>query len=110
LFAPTNASFDKLPKRTVEDLLKPEFEAALSGILTYHAVAGNLDATAVMAAIKAGKGKTVPTKVNGAELAVFMDGKNVILTDSKGGKSTATSTDLKASNGVVHVIDTVLMP
>jgi len=110
VFAPTNAAFDKLPKGTVEGLLKPESKAALSGILTYHVVAGNLDATAVVAAIKAGKGKAVLTTVNGAKLTASMDGKNVILTDSKGGKSTVTATDLKGTNGVVHVIDTVLMP
>jgi len=110
VFAPTNAAFDKLPKGTVEGLLKPDSKAALSGILTYHVVAGNLDAAAVVAAIKAGKGKAVLTTVNGAKLTASMDGKNVILTDSKGGKAIVTATDLKGTNGVVHVIDTVLMP
>jgi len=110
VFAPTNAAFEKLPKGTVEGLLKPDSKAALSGILTYHVVAGNLDAAAVVAAIKAGKGKAVLTTVNGAKLTASMDGKNVILTDSKGGKAIVTATDLKGTNGVVHVIDTVLMP
>ncbi len=110
VFAPTNAAFDKLPKGTVEGLLKPESKAALSGILTYHVVAGNLDATAVVAAIKAGKGKAVLTTVNGAQLTATLKGDKVILTDSKGGTATVTVTDLKGSNGVVHVIDTVLMP
>jgi len=110
VFAPTNAAFDKLPKGTVEGLLKPESKAALSGILTYHVVAGNLDATAVVAAIKAGKGKAVLTTVNGAQLTATLKGDKVILTDSKGGTSTVTVTDLKGSNGVVHVIDAVLMP
>ena len=110
VFAPTNAAFDKLPKGTVEGLLKPESKAALSGILTYHVVAGVLDATAVVNAIKAGKGKAVLTTVNGAKLTASMKGDKVILTDSKGGTSTVTATDLKGTNGVVHVIDTVLMP
>ncbi len=110
VFAPTNAAFDKLPKGTVEGLLKPESKDALSGILTYHVVAGNLDATAVVAAIKAGKGKAVLTTVNGAQLTPSMKGDKVILTDSKGGTATVIATDLKGSNGVIHVIDTVLMP
>ncbi len=110
VFAPTNAAFDKLPKGTVEGLLKPESKAALSGILTYHVVAGNLDAAAVVAAIKAGKGKAVVTTVNGAQLTATLKGDKVILTDSKAGTAVVTATDLKGSNGVVHVIDTVLMP
>jgi len=110
VFAPTNAAFGKLPAGTVESLLKPESKAALSGILTYHVVAGNLDAAAVVAAIKNGKGKAELTTVNGAKLTARLDGDKVILTDAKGGKSTVTATDLKGSNGVVHVIDTVLMP
>jgi len=110
VFAPTNAAFDKLPKGTLDGLLKPESKAALSGILTYHVVAGNLDAAAVVAAIKAGKGKAVLTTVNGAKLTASMKEEKVILTDSKGGTSVVTATDLKGSNGVVHVIDSVLMP
>ena len=110
VFAPTNAAFDKLPKGTLDGLLKPESKAALSGILTYHVVAGNLDAAAVVAAIKAGKGKAVLTTVNGAKLTASMKEDKVILTDSKGGTSVVTATDLKGSNGVVHVIDSVLMP
>ena len=98
VFAPTNTAFGKLPAGTVESLLKPESKATLTGILTYHVVAGNLDAAAVVAAIKKGKGK------------VELNGDKVILTDAKGGKATVTATDLKGSNGVVHVIDTVLMP
>lgn len=110
VFAPTNAAFDKLPKGTVEGLLKPGSKDALAGILTYHVVAGNVDATAVVAAIKAGKGKAVLTTVNGAKLTASLKGDKVILTDSKGGSSVVTATDLKGSNGVIHVIDTVLMP
>jgi uncharacterized surface protein with fasciclin (FAS1) repeats len=110
VFAPTNAAFDKLPAGTVEGLLKPEAKADLAGILTYHVVAGNLDAAAVVAAIKKGKGKAKVTTVNGGTLTASLDGDKVILTDAKGGKSTVVATDLKGSNGVIHVIDTVVLP
>ncbi len=110
VFAPTNTAFGNLPKGTVENLLKPEQKKALTGILTYHVVAGNLDAAAVVAAIKEGKGKAVLTTVNGEKLTASLDGKKVILTDAKGGKATVTATDLKGSNGVIHVIDAVLLP
>ena len=110
VFAPTNEAFGNLPKGTVETLLKPENKSMLAGILTYHVVAGNLDAAAVMGAIKKGKGKVVLTTVAGGKLtASIVDGK-VILTDEKGGKSTVTATDLKGTNGVIHVIDSVLLP
>jgi uncharacterized surface protein with fasciclin (FAS1) repeats len=110
LFAPTNAAFEKLPTGTLDGLLKPDSKAALSGILTYHVVAGKLDAAAVMAAIKTGNGKAVLTTVNGAKLTASLNGGKVMLTDSKGGTAMVTATDLKGTNGVVHVIDTVLMP
>ena len=110
VFAPTNAAFGKLPNGTVESLLKPESKATLAGILTYHVVAGNIDAAAVLAAIEKGKGKAVLTTVNGEKLTASLDGKNVVLTDAKGGKTTITAVDLKGSNGVVHVIDAVLLP
>lgn len=110
VFAPTNSAFDKLPAGTVDNLLKPENKAMLASILTYHVVAGNLNANAILAAIKAGKGKAVLTTVNGAKLTASLKGKNVILTDAKGDVANVTATDLKASNGVVHVIDTVIMP
>jgi uncharacterized surface protein with fasciclin (FAS1) repeats len=110
VFAPTNTAFGNLPTGTVETLLKPESKATLSGILTYHVFAGNLDATAVVAAIKKGKGKAELTTVNGAKLTASLDGEKVILTDAKGGKATVIVADLKGSNGVVHVIDAVLMP
>jgi uncharacterized surface protein with fasciclin (FAS1) repeats len=110
VFAPTNKAFSNLPKGTLDNLLKPEQKATLAGILTYHVVAGNLDAAAVVAAIKAGNGKAVLTTVNGEKLTATLDGKKVILTDAKGGKATVTVTDLKGSNGVVHVIDAVLLP
>ncbi|MBK7149940.1 MAG: fasciclin domain-containing protein [Bacteroidetes bacterium] len=110
VFAPTNTAFGNLPKGTLETLLKPESKTALAGILTYHVFAGNLDAAAVVAAIEKGKGKAELTTVNGAKLTASLSGKNVILTDAKGGKATVTATDLKGSNGVVHVIDAVLLP
>lgn len=110
VFAPTNAAFDKLPKGTVESLLKPENKAKLSKILTYHVVSGNLDATAVIAAIKKGKGKAVLTTVSGGKLTGSLDGDKVKLTDESGNSAYVTATDLKGSNGVVHVIDSVVLP
>jgi uncharacterized surface protein with fasciclin (FAS1) repeats len=109
VFAPTNDAFSKLPAGTVETLLKPENKAQLTGILTYHVVAGKLDAKAVLAAIKAGNGKAVLTTVAGGKLTASVENGKVVLTDEKGGKATVTATDLKASNGIIHVIDTVVL-
>jgi uncharacterized surface protein with fasciclin (FAS1) repeats len=110
VFAPSNSAFDKLPKGTVENLLKPESKEALIKLLTYHVVAGNLKASDVLAAIKAGKGKAVVKTVQGENLIASLENGKVILTDEKGGKAVVTATDLTASNGVVHVIDSVVMP
>ena len=110
VFAPTNDAFSKLPAGTVDNLLKPENKTTLAGILTYHVVAGELDAKAVLAAIKKGNGKVELTTVAGGKLTASLENGKVVLTDAKGGKSTVTATDLKASNGVIHVIDAVLMP
>lgn len=110
VFAPTNAAFGKLPSGTVDNLLKPESKAQLTGVLTYHVVAGNLDAAAVMAAIKAGSGKATLTTVAGGKLTAAIENGKVVLTDDSGGKSIVTATDLKASNGVIHVIESVLLP
>lgn len=110
VFAPTNAAFDKLPAGTVAFLLKPENKAALAGILTYHVVAGNLTAKDVVAAIKNGGGKAEVPTVAGGKLVASIENGKVILTDEKGGKATVVATDLKASNGVIHVIDTVVLP
>ena len=110
VFAPTNDAFAKLPAGTVETLLKEENKAKLSSILTYHVVSGNLDASKVVEAIKEGKGKAVLTTLSGSKLTATMAKGKVILTDEKGGQSTVTATDLKASNGVIHVIDSVLLP
>ncbi len=110
VFAPTNDAFAKLPAGTVEGLLKPESKGALTGILTYHVVAGNLDAKAVLAAIKKGGGKVTLTTVAGGKLTASVVEGKVILTDENGGKATVTATDLKGSNGIIHVIDAVLLP
>jgi len=109
VFAPTNEAFDKLPKGTVEELLKPENKKMLQGILTYHVVAGKLDSKAIAAAIKAGKGKAVFTTVQGGKLTAMMDGKKLVLTDEKGKKTTVTIADVYQSNGVIHVVDAVVM-
>ena len=110
IFAPSNSAFDKLPKGTVETLLKPENKVALANLLTYHVVAGNLKASDVLEAIKAGKGKAVVKTIQGESLTASLDNGKVILTDAKGGKATVTTTDLTATNGVIHVIDSVVMP
>jgi uncharacterized surface protein with fasciclin (FAS1) repeats len=110
VFAPVNEAFGKLPAGTVDFLLKPENKATLAKILTYHVVAGNIDANAVIAAIKAGNGKAVLTTVSGNTLSATIDNGKVKLTDEKGGTSFVTVTDLKGSNGVIHVIDTVVLP
>jgi uncharacterized surface protein with fasciclin (FAS1) repeats len=110
IFAPSNSAFDKLPKGTVETLLKPENKAALANLLTYHVVAGNLKASDVLEAIKAGKGKAVVKTIQGESLTASLHNGKVILTDAKGGKATVTTTDLTATNGVIHVIDSVVMP
>ena len=110
VFAPTNNAFAKLPAGTLDDLLKSENKSKLAGILTYHVVAGNLDAKAVMAAIEEGVGKAVLTTVAGGMLTARVVKGKVVLTDENGGKATVTATDLKATNGVIHVVDKVLMP
>jgi uncharacterized surface protein with fasciclin (FAS1) repeats len=110
VFAPTNAAFNKLPAGTVETLLKPENKAQLAKILTYHVVSGNLDATAVITAINGGKGKVVLTTVSGGKLTASMDMGKVKLTDESGNSAFVTAADLKGTNGVVHVIDGVVLP
>lgn len=110
VFAPTNEAFAKLPEGTVASLLKPENKATLTQILTYHVVAGKLDAAAVLKAIKEGKGKAVLTMVSGGKLTASLKAGKVILTDEKGGTATVTATDLEAGNGMVHVIDSVVLP
>ena len=110
VFAPTNAAFDKLPAGTVGNLVKPENKATLTTILTYHVVAGKMDSKAIAKAIKAGGGKSELTTVQGGKLWAWMEGKKLVLKDEKGGMSTVTIADVYQKNGVIHVIDTVLMP
>jgi uncharacterized surface protein with fasciclin (FAS1) repeats len=110
VFAPTNNAFAKLPAGTVETLVKPENKATLTSILTYHVVPGRLTAKDIMAAIKAGGGEAKVTTVNGGQLTASMMGGKLMLTDAKGGMSTVTMANVMQSNGVVHVIDTVVMP
>lgn len=110
VFAPVNAAFGKLPAGTVESLLKPENKATLAKVLTYHVVAGNLDAAAVVKAITDGGGKVTVKTVSGGSLTASLKDGKVILTDENGGVSTVVATDLKAGNGVIHVIDTVVLP
>ncbi len=110
VFAPTNAAFAKLPAGTVETLVKPENKGTLTSILTYHVVAGRMTGMDIMNAIKAGGGKATLTTVNGGTLTATTMGKTIMLTDAKGGKSHVTIGNVMQSNGVIHVIDTVLLP
>jgi uncharacterized surface protein with fasciclin (FAS1) repeats len=110
VFAPTNDAFAKLPAGTVESLLKPEAKATLVKILTYHVVAGNLDAASVVKAIEAGKGSAKVKTVSGGTLTASLKDGKVILTDENGKTATVVAADLKSGNGVVHVIDSVVLP
>ena len=109
VFAPTNSAFDKLPKGTVETLLKPENKRMLQGILTYHVIAGKMNAKDIAKAIKDGNGTATLTTVQGGKLTAMMKGSDLILKDEKGNQSTVTIADVDQSNGVIHVVDTVLM-
>jgi uncharacterized surface protein with fasciclin (FAS1) repeats len=110
VFAPTNAAFAKLPAGTVETLVKPENKGLLTSILTYHVVAGRMTSVDIAKAIKAGGGRAVLTTVNGGTLTASMMGKRLMLTDAKGGTSHVTIGNVMQSNGVIHVIDSVVMP
>ncbi len=110
IFAPVNDAFAKLPAGTLDNLLKPESKATLAKILTYHVVAGNLDAAAVIAAIKKGGGKVVVATVSGGNLTASIEKGKVKLTDENGGTAFVIATDLKATNGIIHVIDSVVLP
>ena len=110
VFAPTNEAFEKLPAGTVETLLKPENKEKLTGILTYHVVAGKMTASKLSQEIKAGGGSAKLKTVNGETLTAKMSGDSIELVDSKGGTSKVTTGDVIQSNGVIHVIDTVVMP
>ena len=110
VFAPTNAAFAKLPAGTVETLVKPENKDTLTSILTYHVVAGRMTSADIARAIKAGHGKAVLTTVQGEPLTATMMGGKLMLTDAKGGMSMVTIANVMQSNGVIHVVNTVLMP
>lgn len=110
VFAPVNDAFAALPAGTVDTLLKPENRSMLTGILTYHVVAGSRDSKSIAKEIKKGGGKATLKTVAGGSLWASMDGSTLVLTDEKGGTSRVTIADVRQSNGVIHVIDSVLMP
>jgi len=110
VFAPTNAAFAKLPAGTVDTLLKPENKGQLTGVLTYHVVPGKMTAQDLAAKVKEGGGKATLKTVQGATLTVTPSGNTLVITDQKGGKSTVAIADVMQSNGVIHVVDTVLLP
>lgn len=110
VFAPTDAAFGALPAGTVDTLLKPESKADLTAVLTYHVVAGNVDAATLASQIEAGSGTATLKTVQGGELKARLADGGVTLTDAKGNTAKVTTADLKASNGVIHVVDKVLMP
>jgi uncharacterized surface protein with fasciclin (FAS1) repeats len=110
VFAPTNSAFEKLPAGTVDNLLKPENKEMLSSVLTYHVLPGKLDSKEIAAMIKKGDGKAELTTVQGGKIWLWMKGDNLVIKDEKGGMATVTISDVYQSNGVIHVIDTVVMP
>ena len=110
VFAPTNAAFNLLPDGTVATLLKPENKAALTGVLTYHVLAGKFSSMDIAKLIKKGHGKATVKTVAGGKLIVSMEGKKLAIQDEKGGKAYVTIKDVNQSNGVIHVIDHVLLP
>ena len=110
VFAPTNAALDKLPEGTVATLVKPENKATLQTILKYHVVAGKWNAKAIAKLIKDGKGKAMIKTVSGGTLTAWTKGDNVYVTDENGNSAMVTIADVNQSNGVIHVIDTVLLP
>ncbi len=110
VFAPTNAAFDMVPQEAVASLMKPENKKALAGILTYHVVAGKVSAADLMKQIKDGNGTATLTTVAGGKLTAMEKDGNVYLKDEKGGEAMVSTADVDQSNGVIHVIDHVLMP
>jgi uncharacterized surface protein with fasciclin (FAS1) repeats len=110
VFAPTNAAFDKLPAGTVDTMLKPENKEMLIKVLTYHIVPGKMDSKTIAAAIKKGNGTATFKTASGGTLTAMMNGNTLVLKDEKGGTSTVTIADVNQKNGVIHVVDTVLMP
>ncbi len=110
VFAPTDEAFNKLPAGTVDNLVKSENKATLTKILTYHVVSGRLSAAELWKQVKAGNGKAELKTVQGGTLTVMAEGKKLYLVDEKGGKSWITISDVFQSNGVIHVVNAVLMP
>lgn len=110
VFAPTNAAFDKLPKGTVETLVKPENKGTLTTVLTYHVVPGRIDSKTLMNLIKENGGKYSAKTVQGGNLTFTSKGNVIMITDEKGGMSHVTIKDVYQSNGIIHVVDTVVMP
>jgi uncharacterized surface protein with fasciclin (FAS1) repeats len=110
VIAPTNAAFAKVDKATLDGLMKPESKEALGGILKYHVISGNIKSGDLARQITDGGGTATIKTLNGGSLKAMMDGDKIVLTDAKGGKATVTAPDMIASNGTVHVVDTVLMP
>jgi len=110
VFAPENSAFAKLPAGTVETLLKPENKAQLTSVLTYHVVAGRRGSKEIAEAIKKGNGKAVLTTVQGGTITAWMKGKDLYITDANGGQSKVTIADVWQSNGVIHSVDTVVLP
>jgi uncharacterized surface protein with fasciclin (FAS1) repeats len=110
VFAPTNKAFDMLPKGAVDNLLKPENKGQLTSVLTYHVVAGKLDANDLMKKVKMGNGSTTLKTVQGEDLTVMQKGNSLWIKDTKGAVAKVTISDVNQKNGVIHVIDHVLMP
>jgi uncharacterized surface protein with fasciclin (FAS1) repeats len=110
VFAPTNASFAALPAGTIDTLLKPENKPMLTQVLTYHVVPGRMDAATLSQQIRAGNGRALLKTASGGTLVATMSGSNVLITDAKGGSATVTIADVYQSNGVIHVVDKVLLP
>ena len=110
VFAPTDDAFNKVGAGTLTFVMQPENKATLTKILTYHVVAGRMDSKAIAKAIKKGKGRATFKTVSGGTLTAMMHGNGVMLTDEKGGTAMVTTADVYQSNGVIHVIDTVVMP
>jgi uncharacterized surface protein with fasciclin (FAS1) repeats len=110
VFAPVNSAFDRLPAGTVATLLKPENKATLQSVLTYHVVPGRLTASDLMARIRTGGGSARLTTAQGGTLTARMSGRNIVLTDAKGGTSTVIQGDVMQSNGVIHVTNAVSLP
>ena len=110
VFAPTNTAFSALPAGTVDNLLMPQNKGTLTGVLTYHVVPGRVDAAALAQQIRAGGGKAMLKTVAGGTLTASMRGNDVIVTDMQGQSATVTTADVYQSNGVIHVVDKVLMP